>query len=56
MKFAGTHLLVDLWGAANLTDPELIDRALREAAPRRPARRFCTAISITSRLMAACPA
>ncbi len=31
-KFAGTHLLVDLWGATNLCDPELIDRALREAA------------------------
>ncbi len=31
-KFAGTHLLVDLWGASNLCDPELIDRALREAA------------------------
>ena len=32
MKFAGTHLLLDLWGASNLTDPELIDRALRDAA------------------------
>ena len=32
VKFAGTHLLLDLWGAANLTDPELIDRALRDAA------------------------
>ena len=32
VKFAGTHLLVDLWGATNLTDPELIDRACREAA------------------------
>ncbi len=31
-KFAGSHLLVDLWGASNLHDPELIDRALREAA------------------------
>ena len=31
-KFAGTHLLVDLWGATNLCDPELIDRALGEAA------------------------
>ncbi len=31
-KFAGTHLLVDLWGASNLCDPDLIDRALREAA------------------------
>lgn len=31
-RFAGTHLLVDLWGAANLGDPELIDRALRAAA------------------------
>ena len=32
VKFAGTHLLVDLWGASNLCDPELIDRACREAA------------------------
>lgn len=32
MRFAGTHLLVDLWGAANLADPELIDRACRDAA------------------------
>ena len=32
MRFAGTHLLIDLWGARNLDQPELIDRALREAA------------------------
>ncbi len=32
VKFAGTHLLLDLWGAENLTDPALIDRALRDAA------------------------
>ena len=32
MKFAGTHLLVDLWGATNLGDPAHIDAALREAA------------------------
>jgi S-adenosylmethionine decarboxylase len=31
-KFAGMHLLVDLWGASNLCDPEHIDHALREAA------------------------
>ncbi len=31
-KFAGMHLLVDLWGASNLCDPQHIDRALREAA------------------------
>ncbi len=30
--FAGTHLLVDLWGATNLDDPGTIDAALREAA------------------------
>jgi S-adenosylmethionine decarboxylase len=30
--FAGTHLLVDLWGASNLADPAWIDRACREAA------------------------
>jgi S-adenosylmethionine decarboxylase len=32
VKFAGTHLLVDLWGANNLADPDHIDRNLREAA------------------------
>ena len=32
VKFAGTHLLVDLWGATNLCDPDHIDRALRDAA------------------------
>ena len=32
VKFAGTHLLLDLWGAANLDDPDLIDRTLRRAA------------------------
>ncbi|MDQ2734877.1 MAG: adenosylmethionine decarboxylase [Pseudomonadota bacterium] len=31
-KFAGMHLLVDLWGAETLTDPEAIDRAMRNAA------------------------
>ena len=28
VKFAGTHLLIDLWGASNLGDPDLIDQAL----------------------------
>jgi len=32
LKFAGTHLLLDLWGAKHLSDPVLIDAALREAA------------------------
>ena len=31
-RFAGTHLLIDLWGATNLADPTHIDAALREAA------------------------
>ena len=31
-RFAGTHLLVDLWNATNLSDPQHIDEALREAA------------------------
>ncbi len=34
MKFAGTHLLADLWDAENLSDPALIDTALRAAAIR----------------------
>ncbi len=32
VKFAGTHLLLDFWGARNLTDPAGIDAALRDAA------------------------
>jgi len=32
VKFAGTHLIVDLWDATNLADPEHIDAVLREAA------------------------
>jgi S-adenosylmethionine decarboxylase len=32
VKFAGTHLIIDLWGATNLADPEHIDQVLRDAA------------------------
>ena len=32
MRFAGMHLLVDLWDASHLNDPDYIDAALREAA------------------------
>src|SRR5580698_11272871 len=28
MKYAGMHLLIDLWGASNLDSPELIDKTL----------------------------
>ena len=28
VKFAGMHLLIDLWGATNLDSPELIDKTL----------------------------
>lgn len=31
-RFAGMHLLVDLWGARNLGDPKAVEAALREAA------------------------
>ena len=30
LQYAGTHLLVDLWGAKNLTDADLIEAALKE--------------------------
>lgn len=30
LRFAGTHLLVDLWGATNLDDQGLVDEALRQ--------------------------
>ncbi len=32
MRFAGMHLLVDLWGARNLSDPVLINGCLCDAA------------------------
>ena len=32
LEFAGTHLLIDLWGAANLTSETAIEAALRGAA------------------------
>lgn len=32
VKFAGVHLLVDLWGAANLDDIEIVRDALEESA------------------------
>lgn len=31
VKYAGTHILIDLWGASHLTDMDTIDRAFREA-------------------------
>lgn len=31
-RFAGMHLLLDLWGAQNLRDPDAIERALCSAA------------------------
>ncbi len=30
--FAGTHLMIDFWGASNLDDLNLIEQALRESA------------------------
>lgn len=32
LRFAGTHLFIDMWGASNLDDPEVVEKALREAA------------------------
>lgn len=32
VKFAGTHLLIDLWGAGRLDDLALVEAALRESA------------------------
>lgn len=31
-RYAGGHLLLDLWGASNLTDPEGVESALCDAA------------------------
>jgi S-adenosylmethionine decarboxylase len=32
LKFAGTHLIIDLWGASNLADSETVSAMLKEAA------------------------
>jgi S-adenosylmethionine decarboxylase len=32
LRFAGVHLIVDLWGATRLDDPDHIDAVLREGA------------------------
>jgi S-adenosylmethionine decarboxylase len=32
IRFAGSHLIVDLWGATHLDEMATVDRALREAA------------------------
>ncbi|WP_424813844.1 adenosylmethionine decarboxylase [Roseococcus sp. YIM B11640] len=32
VRYAGTHLIIDLWGATNLDDPGHIDAVLREGA------------------------
>jgi S-adenosylmethionine decarboxylase len=32
LKFAGTHLIIDLWGASNLADSETVTAMLKEAA------------------------
>ncbi|MBT3360885.1 MAG: adenosylmethionine decarboxylase [Rhodospirillales bacterium] len=32
LEFAGTHLLIEMWGATRLDDPDAIEATLREAA------------------------
>ena len=32
LRYAGTHLLIDMWGASNLANPTLIDYTLHESA------------------------
>jgi S-adenosylmethionine decarboxylase len=32
VRYAGMHLLIDIWGAINLDDPDLIDETLRAGA------------------------
>lgn len=32
LKFAGTHLIIDLWGASRLDNLEVVEQALRDAA------------------------
>ncbi len=32
VSFAGKHLLLDFWGAENLTNPQFVENALRQAA------------------------
>jgi S-adenosylmethionine decarboxylase len=35
VKYAGTHLLIDLWGATKLDDIDLVETALRNPPRRR---------------------
>jgi S-adenosylmethionine decarboxylase len=44
VRYAGCHLLVDLWGARGLTDTSAIESTLKEAA------RVCNATSLHSHL------
>lgn len=37
VKFAGTHLIIDLWGATNLDNLKLVEDALRECVRRAKA-------------------
>ncbi|PHS78267.1 MAG: adenosylmethionine decarboxylase [Rhodospirillaceae bacterium] len=32
VRYAGNHLLVEIWGGSNLDDPKIIEDALRQAA------------------------
>lgn len=32
MRFAGTHLIIDMWGASNLSDAGIVEAVLRQAA------------------------
>ena len=32
VKYAGMHLIIDLWGASNLDQPDLIDQTLCDGA------------------------
>lgn len=32
VRYAGTHLLIEMWGARHLDDPEMIEQTLRESA------------------------
>ena len=46
LEFAGTHLLVDFWGASHLDDLELMQAAMRESVAVAGARLLLSLIHI----------
>ena len=55
MKFAGMHLLIDLWGASNLCDPDHIDRFRHDLGASLSRRGFLGRLGATGLAAASAP-